>query len=145
MDMFLSFFLALHSLCPQDSAARAAVDQGWRQYQADQAQAAFQSFAVADSLCPGIRGAATGGGFAALRLGKVEDAATLFQRATAADSLDADAFYGLGIALRRDGKRDLAIEAFGKALRIAPSREDAQSELLALGVSPPLPPARRPD
>jgi tetratricopeptide (TPR) repeat protein len=143
--MFWPFFLALHSLCPQDSAARAAVDQGWRQYRADQSQAAARSFAVADTLCPGIRGAATGGGFAALRLGRIDDATALFRRATAADSLDADAFYGLGIALRRVGKREQAIEAFQRALRIAPAYADAQSELLALGVAPPLSPAVRPD
>lgn len=143
--MLLPLFLALQSLCPQDSAARAVLEQGWRAFRAGQAAPAARSFAVADSLCPGIRGARTGLGFAELRLGRPQEAEGDFRRATAADSADGDAFYGLGVASRRLGHRAEAVTAFERALRITPGYVDAESELLALGVSPALPSARRPD
>jgi tetratricopeptide (TPR) repeat protein len=143
--MLLPVFLALQSLCPHDSAARAALDQGWRSFRADQTEAAIRSFAVADSLCPALRGARTGLGFALLRLGKVEESETEFRLAAEADSSDGDAFYGLGLANRRLGRRDRAVAALERALRLTPEYIDAQNELLALGESPPLPPAHRPD
>lgn len=101
-------------------------------------------FAAADSLCPGIRGAHTGMGLALLRLGRLEEANASFRAATS-DSTDAEAQYGLGIVSRRLGRRDEAVAAFRRALKIAPHYADAESELLALGVTPPLPPARRPE
>jgi tetratricopeptide (TPR) repeat protein len=143
--MVLPLFLALQVLCPHDSSARVALDQGWRSFGADQAAAAARSFAVADSLCPGIRGARTGLGFAWLRLGRPGDAEKEFRQAAAADSSDGDAFYGLGIASRRLGRRVQAIAALERALRITPGYVDAESELLTLGVASPLPPAHRPD
>ena len=143
--MVLPVLLLIQSLCPHDSAARAAVAQGWHAYRDGEAQAAVQAFAAADSLCPGTRGARTGLGFALLRLSRVEEAGEEFRSASTADSSDADAWYGLGVVLRRGGRRDEAVSAFERALRIAPGYADAQSELLGLGVTPPLPPARRPD
>ncbi|HKR57176.1 MAG TPA: tetratricopeptide repeat protein, partial [Gemmatimonadales bacterium] len=53
--------------------------------------------------------------------------------------------YGLGVVSRRLGHRDQAVAAFQRALQIAPGYADAESELLALGVTPPLASARRPD
>ncbi|HTY05761.1 MAG TPA: tetratricopeptide repeat protein [Gemmatimonadales bacterium] len=142
--MLLPFLLILQSPCPQDSTARAALDQGWREYRADRIQAAARAFAVADSLCPTLRGVRTGLGFADLRLGRTEDAAADFRAAAAADSGDADAWYGLGLARRRQGNREEAIADFQRALRAAPGYGDAQSELLGLGVAPPTAPAPRP-
>src|SRR5690242_15951134 len=110
--MLLSAVLLLQSLCPQDSAARAALDQGWHAYRADQAQVAANAFAAADSLCPGIRGGQTGLGFALLRLGEMKEAGASFRSAAAADSTDADAFYGLGLVSRRLGLRHAAVVAF---------------------------------
>lgn len=143
--MLFPAVLFLHSLCPQDSAARAALDRGSRAYRAEQAQVAARAFAVADSLCPGIRGARTGLGFALLRLSRLKEAERSFRGAGTADAADADAFYGLGIVSRRLGRRDAAVAAFERALRIAPGYADALSELLALGVAPPLPALKRPD
>jgi tetratricopeptide (TPR) repeat protein len=142
--MPLPLVLALHMLCPHDSAVR-ALDEGWRAFRAGQAAPAARSFAVADSLCPGIRGAHTGLGFAWLRLGRPEEAGSEFRKATAADSSDGDAFYGLGIASSRLGRRAQAIAALHQALRITPGYVDAESELLALGAASALLPARRPE
>lgn len=143
--MLLPVLLALQSTCPQDTAARAAVDQGWRAYRAEQPRAAARAFAVADSLCPGIRGARTGMGFAALRLSRPAEAAADFRQAARSDSSDADAFYGLGVASRRLGLRDGAVRALERALRIKPAYAEAESELLSLGVASRLEPAPRPD
>lgn len=143
--MLLPLFVAFQSLCPHDSAARVALDQGWRSFRAGQAAAAVRSFAAADSLCPGMRGTRTGLGFAWLRLGRPEESEAEFRRATATDPSDGDAFYGLGLASRRLGHRDQAVAAFRRALRITPGYGDAQNELLALGVPVPLPATRRPD
>lgn len=104
----------------------------------------MEAFAAADSLCPGIRGARTGMGLALLRLGRLDEADASFRAATS-DSADAEAQYGLGIVSRRLGHRDAAVAAFRRALQIAPHYPDAESELLALGVTPPLPSPRRPD
>ena len=142
--MFLPAILLLQSLCPHDAAARATLDRGWRAYRAEQTRIAVQAFAAADSLCPGIRGARTGMGLALLRLGRLEEADASFRSATS-DSTDAEAEYGLGIVSRRLGRREEAVAAFQRALQIAPHYPDAETELLALGVTPPLPPARRPD
>ncbi|HKV70642.1 MAG TPA: tetratricopeptide repeat protein, partial [Gemmatimonadales bacterium] len=131
--MLFPAVLFLYSLCPQDSAAHAALDRGVRAYQADQPQVAARAYAVADSLCPGIRGAETGLGFALLRLGRLEDAGMTFRRAGAADSTDADASYGLGLVSRRLGHRNEAVTAFERALKVAPGYADALTELLALG------------
>ncbi|HEU5466468.1 MAG TPA: tetratricopeptide repeat protein [Gemmatimonadales bacterium] len=142
--MLLPALLLLQSLCPHDSSARAALDEGWRAYRAERAQVAVEAFASADSLCPGIRGARTGMGLALLRLGRLHEADASFRAATS-DSADAEAQYGLGIVSRRLGHRDAAVAAFRRALQIAPHYPDAESELLALGVTPPLPSPRRPD
>ncbi|HEX4560774.1 MAG TPA: tetratricopeptide repeat protein [Gemmatimonadales bacterium] len=142
--MFLPAVLFLHSLCPHDSAARAALERGARAYRADQAQVAARAYAVADSLCPGIRGAKTGLGFALLRLGRLADAGASFRSAETADAMDADAAYGLGMVSRRLGHHDEAVTAFRRALKIVPGYADALSELLALGVAPPLPAVERP-
>ncbi|HYK10112.1 MAG TPA: tetratricopeptide repeat protein [Gemmatimonadales bacterium] len=142
--MLLPVVLLLQSLCPHDSAARAALDQGWRAYRAGQAEVSVQAFAAADSLCPGIRGARTGMGFALLQLGRLERASAFFRSATT-DSTDADAWYGLGVVSRRLGRPDDAVIAFERALKVAPAYPDAQTELLALGVAPALPRAKRPD
>jgi len=142
--MLLAAVLLVHSLCPQDSSARAAIERGARAYRADQPEVAARAYAVADSLCPGIPGAKTGLGFALLRLGRLRDAGASFRSAGTADSMDADASYGLGLVARRLGHRAEAVTAFERALRVAPGYEDALTELLALGVTPPLPARLRP-
>ena len=142
--MLLAVVLLLYAPCPQDSAARAAFDRGARAYQASQAEVALQAFAAADSLCPGLRGAKTGLGFALLRLGRLNDALRTFQSAGQADSSDADAFYGTGLVWRRLGHRVDAVAAFRRAVTIAPGYANAESELLALGFAPKLPAAQRP-
>lgn len=136
--------LALHPPCPQDSTARAAVDSGWRVYRSSRITAAEGWFARADSLCPGTRGARTGLAFTRLREDRVAEAVTLFRQATAADSGDGDAFYGLGVAERRLGRHDEAVAAQQHALRVSPGNQEALAELLALGGAPPHPPAARP-
>src|SRR5205823_15030021 len=103
--------------------------------------AAAALFTRADSLCPGAQGAATGLGFAELRLGGWDTASSAFRRALLADSADADAWTVLGLASRRLGRRDDAIAAFRRALRIAPDYADATDALLELGAV--VPPARR--
>ena len=131
--------------CANETSARAAVDSGWRAYRGGDATAAAAAFARADSLCGGARGAATGMGFADLRLGRWDDAVTTFRRALRADSGDADAWTGLGLASRRLGRGADAIAAFRRALRIAPDYADAEEALLDLGAAVAPVPRARPD
>ncbi|HXI34075.1 MAG TPA: tetratricopeptide repeat protein, partial [Gemmatimonadales bacterium] len=137
--------LVVQAACPNETSARAAVDSGWRAYRGGAATDAAALFARADSLCPGARGAATGLGFAQLRLGRWDAASATLRRALRADSADADAWTGLGLASRRLGRRDDATAAFRRALRIAPDYADAEEALLDLGAGVTPPRRARPD
>lgn len=143
--MFLPVLVATFQIvCPKDSLARASVDAGWRAYRASQIAQAAASFAAADSLCPGVRGARTGLGFAVLRLGRTEEARDDFSRATRADTMDADAWYGLALADQRLRHREDAIAALLRVVHITPNYGDAKDQLMALGIADPPPPAPRP-
>gem|GEM_PF-2224065 len=68
----------------------------------------------------------------AQRAGRVSDAITLFQRSIELAPSPA-AYYNLGMAYRKAGKRDEAREAFRKALELNPSYELARQALAELG------------
>src|SRR5439155_117657 len=103
-------------------------------------------FAAADSLCPGSPAARTGLGFVRLRQGDAAAAERSFTTALRGDSSEADAWFGLGLARNRLGRRADAIPAWRRALAIAPGYSDALDALLAAGVDSglPLPPRARP-
>src|SRR6266550_123113 len=69
-------------------------------------------------------------------------AAEHFLGATRSNAGDAEASYGLGLARVRLGQRTAAAEAWRRTLRLAPGYEDAELQLLALGIDSGL--ARRP-
>jgi tetratricopeptide (TPR) repeat protein len=89
-------------------------------------------------------------GFASLRLAQVEEAATAFRRALDLSPAYADASYGLGLCLTRQGHPPRARALLEAALAQAPDRKDiqealAQARLLAPDPPPPLKPLVRPD
>ncbi|HXJ31130.1 MAG TPA: tetratricopeptide repeat protein [Gemmatimonadales bacterium] len=129
--------------CPGRIAALA--DSARQAYRSDRIPVAAARFAAADSLCPGLPDIQIGLGFVALRQSDVAAAQRRFDAVLKADSLNADGWYGIGLARQRQGKRELAIAAFRRALRIAPGYADAKHQLDALGyLGETLPPARRP-
>ena len=129
--------------CPQRVAATA--DSAWQAYRADRIAEAARRFAVADSLCPGLPDVLVGRGFVALRQDAAEAAQRHFSAALGTDSLNADGWYGLGLARMRLVRPEAAIAAFRRALVLAPNYPDARRQLTALGdVGDPLPPVRRP-
>ena len=128
------------------SAASVAVEQGWQAYRREAIAEAAGHFAAADSLCPGSPAARTGLGFVRLRQGDAAAAERSFTTALRGDSSEADAWFGLGLARNRLGRRADAIPAWRRALAIAPGYSDALDALLAAGVDSglPLPPRARP-
>ncbi len=129
--------------CPSRGAATA--DSAWRAYRADRIAEAARRFAVADSLCSGLPDVLVGRGFVALRQAAPAAAERHFGAALRVDSLNADGWYGLGLARMRLARSEAAIAAFRRALVLAPTYSDAQRQLTALGdVGDPLPPVRRP-
>lgn len=129
--------------CPQ--RAGAVADSAWRALRANRPAVAAAHFTLADSLCPGVPEIRIGKGFVALRQDRIEEAERLFLTALATDSLNADGWYGLGLARSRRGRTDDAIAALRRTLVLAPGYADAQRQLYALGdAGAPLPPARRP-
>jgi len=129
--------------CPARIGALA--DSAWRAYRTERIAVAAARFAAADSLCPGLPDIQIGLGFVALRQSDVAAAERRFGAALNADSLNADGWYGVGLVRQRQGKRDPAIAAFRRALRIAPGYADAKHQLDALGdLGDSLPPIRRP-
>lgn len=136
--------LALQAVaCPQ--RAGDVADSAWAAYRTSRIAVAAARFALADSLCPGLPEIEIGQGFVALRSDAPEAAERRFAAALRVDSVNADGWYGLGLARRRLGRIDAAIAAFRRAVALAPGYADAREQLAALGdVGGPLPPARRP-
>ncbi|HEY6060720.1 MAG TPA: tetratricopeptide repeat protein [Gemmatimonadales bacterium] len=125
--------------------ATAVADSAWQAYRADRIAVAAARFAVADSLCRGLPEVQIGLGFVALRQGAADRAERRFQAALRADSLNADGWYGLGLARARQERREAAIAAFRRALEIAPGYADAREQLTLMGdLGGPLPRVRRP-
>src|SRR2546427_723544 len=128
--------------CPHAGRAAGETDAGWGFYRRGAIADAAAHFAAADSLCPGDHGAQVGLGFVRLRQGEARAAADHFLGATRSNAGDAEAWYGLGLARVRLGQRTEAAEAWRRTLRLAPGYEDAELQLLALGIDSGL--ARRP-
>jgi hypothetical protein len=129
--------------CPRRIAGVA--DSAWHAYRDGRIPVAAAGFAAADSLCPGLPDIQIGLGLVALRTGADSDAERHFGAALRVDSQNADGWYGLGLVHERRQQRDLAIAAYRRAIRIAPTYADAKTRLDALGdVGGPLPPMPRP-
>jgi len=134
----LMVLVALASQVPPPCLHAAAVageaTAGLEEYRRGAIAQAATHFAVADSLCPGDHATQIGLGFVRLRQGQPVAAAERFQRAVASDATDAEAWYGLGLARSRLGQRAAAAHAWRRTLRLAPRYEDAELQLLALGI-----------
>ncbi|HTD70199.1 MAG TPA: tetratricopeptide repeat protein, partial [Gemmatimonadales bacterium] len=134
----LMLLVALASQVPPPCLHAAAVAgeaiAGWEEYRRGAIAQAATHFALADSLCPGDHATQIGLGFVRLRQGQPGAAAERFQRAVASDATDAEAWYGLGLARSRLGQRAAAADAWRRTLRLAPRYEDAELQLLALGI-----------
>jgi len=128
--------------CPHVGRAAGETEAGWGFYRRGAIADAATHFAAADSLCPGDHGAQVGLGFVRLRQGAARGAADQFLGAVRSNPGDAEAWYGLGLARVRLGHRTAAAEAWRHTLRLAPKYEDAELQLLALGIDSGL--ARRP-
>src|SRR2546426_4795673 len=120
--------------CPHAAAAGRETTAGWRAYRREAIAEAATHFAAADSLCPGDHATQIGLGFVLLRQSQPRGAAERFLRAVASDTSDAEAWYGLGLARSRLGQRATAADAWRRSLRLAPGYEDAELQLLALGI-----------
>lgn len=127
--------LLLQAVAPPRCPARIAglADSAWRAYRDERIAVAAARFAAADSLCPGLPDIQIGLGFVALRSSDVAAAERRFGAALKADSQNADGWFGLGLVRERQSRRDQAITAFRRALRIAPGYADAKRQLEALG------------
>jgi len=128
--------------CPHAGRAAGETDVGWGFYRRGAIAEAAAHFAAADSLCPRDHGAQVGLGFVRLRQAESLAAAEHFLGATRSNAGDAEAWYGLGLARLRLGQRTAAAEAWRRTLWLAPGYEDAELQLLALGIDSGL--ARRP-
>jgi hypothetical protein len=120
--------------CPHAAAAARGTTAGWEAYRRGAIVQAATHFAVADSLCPGDHSTQLGLGFVLLRQSQPRSAAERFLRAVASDASDAEAWYGLGLARSRLGRPAAAADAWRRTLRLAPGYEDAELQLLALGI-----------
>ena len=145
--MIASLVLLLQAPVCDRPAALTAVDLGWQAYQRGDIAQAESRFTAADAACPALRDAQTGLGFVLLRRGDAAGAERRFVVAVRGDSGGGDAWYGLGLARDRLGKRAKAVEAWRRALTIAPGYGDALDALLAAGADSglPMPPKARPD
>jgi hypothetical protein len=137
--------LMLQGTCSRPPAL-AAVERGWEAYRRGEIAQAESGFASALVACPAMPEAQTGLGFVLLRRGDAGGAERRFVVAVRGDSGSGDAWYGLGLARDRLGKRANAVEAWRRALAVAPDYGDAFDALLAAGVDSglPLPPITRP-
>ncbi len=120
--------------CPHAAAAGRETAAGWQAYRSEAIAQAATHFAAADSLCPGDHATQIGLGFVLLRQSQPRGAAERFLRAVASDANNAEAWYGLGLARSRLGQRAAAADAWRRTLRLAPAYEDAELQLLALGI-----------
>src|SRR3989449_4643950 len=120
--------------CLHAGRAAGETNAGWGSYRRGLITEAATHFAVADSLCPGDHGTQVGLGFVRLRQGEARAAAERFLGAVKSNAEDAEAWYGLGLARSRQGQRASAADAWRRTLRLAPGYEDAELQLLALGI-----------
>ena len=120
--------------CLHAGRAAGETNAGWGSYRRGLITEAATRFAVADSLCPGDHGTQVGLGFVRLRQGEARAAAERFLGAVKSNAEDAEAWYGLGLARSRQGQRASAADAWRRTLRLAPGYEDAELQLLALGI-----------
>ena len=130
---------ALVAVMVAQTPCAAAADSGWTAYRRGALEEATRFFARAAAACPGHSGAMVGLGFVALRNNDPAAAQARFDGALAADSNNADAWYGRGLARRRRGDLPGALAAWRRALRIAPDYHDAADALLAAGVDSGVP------
>ena len=137
--------VAAPSPAPCPARIGGLADSAWHAYRTERIPAAAKWFAAADSLCPGLPDIQIGLGFVALRQSDLAAAERRFGAALKADSLNADGWYGIGLVRERQGRRDPAIAAYRRALRIAPGYADAKHRLEAMGdLGEALPPVRKP-
>lgn len=137
--------VAAPSAAPCPARIAGLADSAWHAYRTERIPVAAARFATADSLCPGLPDIQIGLGFVALRQSALAVAERRFGAALKADSLNADGWYGIGLVRERQGKRDPAIAAYRRALRIAPGYADAKNRLEAMGdLGEGLPPVRKP-
>jgi hypothetical protein len=120
-------------------AARTAVELGWQAYRRGEMAQAESRFAAVAAACPAITEAQAGLGFVLLRRRDAAGAEKRFVAAVRGDSASGDAWYGLGVARDRLGKRAQAVNAWRRALAVAPGYGDALDALLAAGVDSGLP------
>src|SRR5436190_1623679 len=120
--------------CPHAAAAGRETAAGWQAYRSEAIAQAATHFAAADSLCPGDHATQIGLGFVLLRQSQPRGAAERFLQDVASDARYAEAWYGLGLARSRQGQRPAAADAWRRTLRLAPAYEDAELQLLALGI-----------
>ena len=120
--------------CPRAGLAAAQTDTGWNAYRRGSVAEAAGHFAAADSLCPGDPATQVGLAFVQLRQNQPRAAAQRFRRAIESDARDADAWYGLGLARARLKDRGGAVDAWRRALTLAPGYGDAELQILALGL-----------
>jgi len=96
----------------------------------------------------GLPGGLVGLGFVTLREGRLSAADSLFSAAIARDSSSVDAWEGLARTAWRRGDRSAAAKAAGRALALAPGREDLRALLSQADPDwdrPPLATRARPD
>lgn len=130
--------------CPDSSGAILA--RGWEAYRADSVAAAGRLFAPV-AAC-GVPGGLIGLGFVALRQARLSTADSLFGAALARDSSLVDAWEGLARTAWRRGDPAGAARAAGRALALAPEREDLRALRRMADPDwdrPPLAPRARPD
>ena len=133
-----------HPACPPGVSV--TVDAAWKAYRRGAIAEAATRFAAADSLCPNNPDVQAGLGFVALRRETPDEAARHFEQSLRGDSTNADAWYGLGLARARTGRTGDALAAFRRVLALDPRYDDAEQQLLGLGVDSALvlpPPVRR--
>src|SRR3989454_799763 len=120
--------------CLHAGRAAGETNAGWGSYRRGLITEAATHFSVAYSLCPGAHGPQVGLGFVGWRQGEARAAAERFLGAVKSNAEDAEAWYGLGLARSRQGQRASAADAWRRTLRLAPGYEDAELQLLALGI-----------
>jgi tetratricopeptide (TPR) repeat protein len=79
--------------------------------------------------------------YAAMTAGRLDEAATAYRKALAANPGERDAFLGLAYIAQRKGNNDEARELFLQVLRIDPANSGANSGLLAIAAEGDLPQA----
>jgi len=112
---------------PEPETYDSALAKGTKAQKAGRSKEAVKLLTTALELKPGDATATLALAWAQLDLGRNEAAAKNFRAALAAKSSLVEAQFGLGEALRAQGKTTEAIEAFQKYLELAPSGPDAET------------------